>query len=389
MAYNKRPNLGQATMANSEPVVLASDQASIPVAATLTAETTKVIGTVNVASSQTIAVTNATAANLKAEVVGTGTFVVQAAQATASSLNMTEASAASALTSLQLIDDAIVSQATALGSTKNALVAGSVTTAAPTYTTGNINPLSLATTGALRVDLSSTAANATAVKVNIASGGIASGGIASGAIASGAIAAGAIAAGNTSIATTEDTARAAGEHLVKVGLSRLDTLAANANVSNDGDYTNFICDNNGALWVDPQGNVANDAVDVGNPIKIGGRASSTPIAAVAANDRVDAFFDVQGRQVVTMKSLTGTASNVASSATNVTILAANTLRLGATIWNDSTAVLYLKLGATASATSCTVKLIADAYYEVPFGYYGIIDGIWSAANGAARVTELT
>lgn len=36
-------------------------------AATLSAETTKVIGTVNVASSQTIAVTNATAANLKAE----------------------------------------------------------------------------------------------------------------------------------------------------------------------------------------------------------------------------------------------------------------------------------------------------------------------------------
>lgn len=38
--------LGQKAMAASVPVVLASDQASIPVAATLTAETTKVIGTV-------------------------------------------------------------------------------------------------------------------------------------------------------------------------------------------------------------------------------------------------------------------------------------------------------------------------------------------------------
>jgi hypothetical protein len=38
---------GQKTMATSTPVVLASDQASIPVAATLDAETTKVIGTVN------------------------------------------------------------------------------------------------------------------------------------------------------------------------------------------------------------------------------------------------------------------------------------------------------------------------------------------------------
>jgi hypothetical protein len=43
---------GQATMANSAPVVIASNQASIPVAATLTAETTKVIGTVNLAPDQ-------------------------------------------------------------------------------------------------------------------------------------------------------------------------------------------------------------------------------------------------------------------------------------------------------------------------------------------------
>lgn len=49
--------LGQNTMANSAPVVLSSNQTSIPVASTLTAETTKVIGTVNVAAAQTIGVT--------------------------------------------------------------------------------------------------------------------------------------------------------------------------------------------------------------------------------------------------------------------------------------------------------------------------------------------
>lgn len=62
--------LGQKTMANSTGVVLASDQSSIPVAATLAAETTKVIGTVNVAAAQTIAVTQATASSLNAQVVG-------------------------------------------------------------------------------------------------------------------------------------------------------------------------------------------------------------------------------------------------------------------------------------------------------------------------------
>lgn len=47
MAYNPLNPNGQTTAANSQPVVLASNQTSIPVAATLTAETTKVIGTVN------------------------------------------------------------------------------------------------------------------------------------------------------------------------------------------------------------------------------------------------------------------------------------------------------------------------------------------------------
>lgn len=47
-AFERMPaSLGQKAMSASLPVVLASDQASVPVAATLSAETTKVIGTVN------------------------------------------------------------------------------------------------------------------------------------------------------------------------------------------------------------------------------------------------------------------------------------------------------------------------------------------------------
>jgi hypothetical protein len=49
-----------------------------------------------------------------------------------------------------------IAQSTALGSNTQAMVGGSVTTAAPTYTTGNINPLSLTTAGALRIDGSGT-----------------------------------------------------------------------------------------------------------------------------------------------------------------------------------------------------------------------------------------
>lgn len=45
-----------------------------------------------------------------------------------------------------------IAQATALGTSAGPLIQGSVTTSAPTYTTGTINPLSLTTAGALRVD---------------------------------------------------------------------------------------------------------------------------------------------------------------------------------------------------------------------------------------------
>lgn len=91
-----------------------------------------------------------------------------------------------------------------------------------------------------------------------------------------------------------------------------------------------------------------------------------------------------------MRAGTGTTSNVSGSASSGTILASNSNRLGAAIYNDSTAVLYLLLASgTASTTNYTVQLAPQFYYEVPFSYTGIIVGIWAAANGAARVTEFT
>jgi hypothetical protein len=85
---------------------------------------------------------------------------------------------------------------------------------------------------------------------------------------------------------------------------------------------------------------------------------------------------------------TATLTNVASSATNVTLKASNANRQHLTIFNDSTQVLYVKWGATASATSYTVQIAPGGYYEFPQpAYTGIVDGIWAAANGNARVTE--
>ena len=81
---------------------------------------------------------------------------------------------------------------------------------------------------------------------------------------------------------------------------------------------------------------------------------------------------------------------MAASATSVTVLAASASRQGASVYNDSTAVLYLKLGAAASVTSHTTQVAAGQLYELPAPVYtGIIDGIWASATGSARVTELS
>lgn len=87
---------------------------------------------------------------------------------------------------------------------------------------------------------------------------------------------------------------------------------------------------------------------------------------------------------------TGANSTVASTITDSsTLLAANAARRGATVYNDSAALLYLSLGATATTTSHTVQVLGFGYYEVPYGYTGIVTGRWSTATGSARITELT
>jgi hypothetical protein len=96
-------------------------------------------------------------------------------------------------------------------------------------------------------------------------------------------------------------------------------------------------------------------------------------------------------QVTITPSTSGTATptSVASSITSVSLLAANSSRKGTTIWNNSTANLYVELGATASTSAFTARLGAGGYYEIPFTYTGAISGIWDAANGSALVREFS
>lgn len=118
----------------------------------------------------------------------------------------------------------------------------------------------------------------------------------------------------------------------------------------------------------------------GDPILVGTKTAANSIPVTLASD-----------EWLTTRPSTGTQSIVADAATSTTILAANASRKGASVYNDSTEALYLLVGAgTASPTVFTALVSPGGYYEVPFGYTGILVGIWAAnASGSARVMEFT
>jgi hypothetical protein len=166
-----------------------------------------------------------------------------------------------------------------------------------------------------------------------------------------------------------------------MGISNIGTPASNTNLLVDVASTN----NFNLLQVGGGAIATPTAVAVGGNDAGTYRNNSTKSANVAPNSTEYG----QVVRPVPLTTSTTTVAQVASSATVVTLLAANTARMGATIFNQSTSVCYVKLGSGASATSYTVRMSANAYYEVPFGYTGIITGIWAAVNGNAYVTELT
>jgi hypothetical protein len=119
--------------------------------------------------------------------------------------------------------------------------------------------------------------------------------------------------------------------------------------------------------------------------------SAQTVEAQAVTNVNSSGVEITTWPVQLTRSTTGTTTQVLDTATSTTLLSSNANRLGATIQNDSSAVLFVKCGTTASSTDHTARLLQYAYYEVPFGYTGRIDGIWATDpnTGGARITEFT
>lgn len=115
---------------------------------------------------------------------------------------------------------------------------------------------------------------------------------------------------STALAKSEDAAHASGDKGIMALVVRKDTAAALAGA--DGDYAPLEVDASGRLWVNvgtmaalpagsnaigsvvSAGNVAHDAADSGNPLKVGGKAYTSAPAAVADGDRVDQAMTLRG-----------------------------------------------------------------------------------------------
>jgi hypothetical protein len=90
----------------------------------------------------------------------------------------------------------------------------------------------------------------------------------------------------------------------------------------------------------------------------------------------------------TPKPSSASVTSVDDTASSTTLIAANESALERIVQNDSSSILYVKFGATASPTDYSVKLYTDDVLTT--SYTGRMDGIWSAnSTGAAKITELT
>jgi len=123
------------------------------------------------------------------------------------------------------------------------------------------------------------------------------------------------------------------------------------------------------------GGVAHDAVDAGNPVKVGGQARQTNPTAVSDADRVNATFDDLGRQVVVLNQVrdlevhqTTTITNSTAETTVLTAVASTFLDLvSLDITNASaTAVVATLKDATSGTTQAVFAIAANGGVTKPY-----------------------
>lgn len=287
-----------------------------------------------------------------------------------------------------------VSQGSTTSGEKGSLIQGAVTTAAPAYTTGQTSPLSLDTSGNLRVTFA--AAGEQNVNLNQV-GGVA------------------ISLGQTTMASSLPITIASNQ-------SRLNTsdladgstgsavpataILSGANVVSSA--PTLVAGNLGALYLTTAGRLVVDGSQVTQPVSgtvtanagtgnftvvqptgtnlhtVVDSGSITVTQATAANLNATVVGTVTANPPV---SSSATITRVATSTTAATALAANASRKQAIITTEL-GNTYVAFGSTATTTNYTYLLTPSSVLEVPTSWTGSISVIRSSASGSIQVTEI-
>jgi hypothetical protein len=353
--YNYSSGLAQLMAVDSSGHVIVVGSGTAGTAAT------GVVTIQGIAGMTAVTVNNATAANLLANVGGLGAagaspsgnplYMGGSVTTSAPSYSNATMNALSLDTSGNLrvtgnFNNASVSATASAPPASATYIGGSVTTAAPAYTTGQMNALSLTTAGQLRVDGAYPLATAAATAADMMQVG-------------GAV---------TTAAPTYTTATTNALSLTTAGALRVDGSGVTQPVSGT------VTANAGTGTFNVAGTGTAGTPNAG-VVTIQGIAGGTAIP-VSGNLTVD-------------KSTTATLTSVAANQSSVSLLASNANRLAATLYNDSTSQVYIAFAATATTTAFTIKLMPNTFWEVTSDWTGAISGIWNNANGSMRITEMS
>lgn len=312
-------------------------------------------------SGSTTAVTQATAANLNATVVGTGTFAVQAAEADGANVTLgskadakNTATDTTAITIMQVLKQ--ISASVQAPPSQAVTNAGTFAVQATLGTGSNvIGKVSIDQTTPGTTNLVALAANQSVntAQVNGATVNVGTG---------------AAGTGTQRVTTSTDST-----------IGTVTTLTGTTTLTPGGGATNL-------GKVEDAAHTTGDTGVFALAVRNDNAATST---TNANTDYSQISTDITGTVFVRQSpSNTPTLANVAASATSVTALAANAARRSAIFYNDSTSDCYIKYGTTASATSFSYYLPSLGTLSIDGNEYaGRVDVIHLSATGNLRVTE--
>ena len=316
------------------------------------------------------------------------------------------------------------------------LVMGAVTTVPPTYTTAQTNPLSLTTTGLLRVDGSGAtqpisgsitvsgtttvsgtvtanqggapwtmkpdgtawAQTGTSANVNVTNASVPVTGTfwqatqpVSGTVAATQSGTWTVQPGNTANTTAWLVTGTGGTFPVTGTFWQATqpvSIAATVNTTATQSGT-WTVQQGTPPWA-MQGDVANAATDSGNPVKIGGIAKTSNPVAVADGQRVNAVFDKQGKLITTsaIRQLKGVQKTSITTNTETTVVTAG----AAGVFQDVYAIVVTNKSATAvsvdfkDATAGTVRMTLAAPANDTRGFTVTVDSAMVQAVAANNWT---